>query len=192
MKTLIIYASPHDEGHTGSFLKQTKALLESKNEAYDVIDLYKENYDPILHANELYTSEGKDVAPENIKYQEMIKAATSLIFIYPVWWQNMPAILKGFLDKTLLSGFAFTYKGKMPVGLLKGKKAAVFTSSGGPRFFNYFFAKDRAQRVMTHNTLKFCGIKSKSYSIGSASRFSDSQEAKIGTLVSKAISYLQK
>ncbi|MFB8734752.1 NAD(P)H-dependent oxidoreductase [Bacillus sp. SL00103] len=40
-------------------------------------------------------------------YQEKLNQSTELIFIFPVWWWDLPAILKGFIDKVMLRGFAF-------------------------------------------------------------------------------------
>lgn len=30
-----------------------------------------------------------------------------MVFVYPTWWFNMPAILKGYLDRSLCMGGAF-------------------------------------------------------------------------------------
>lgn len=40
-------------------------------------------------------------------YQKKLSQSTELIFIFPVWWWDLPAILKGFIDKVMLRGFAF-------------------------------------------------------------------------------------
>ncbi len=116
MSSLIIYASPNDAGHNSTFLEEVKNELKARNEPFKVIDLYKDNYNPILQPNELYTTGSKEIAPENIEYQKMITEAKSIVIIYPIWWQNMPAILKGFLDKVLTRDFAFHYPGKIPKG----------------------------------------------------------------------------
>lgn len=39
--------------------------------------------------------------------QEKIKWANHIVWIYPVWWGSYPAILKGFIDRVFLPGFAF-------------------------------------------------------------------------------------
>lgn len=42
--------------------------------------------------------------------QKKLKNADHIVWVYPVWWGSVPAILKGFLDRVLLPGFAFQKK----------------------------------------------------------------------------------
>ena len=116
MKTLIIYAHPKTEGHCSTILYEVKKVMKEKKKKYDLIDLYKIKYDPILHDEEHYTAgEGhRKVSKENKKFQKMIKDTNELIFIYPIWWGSMPAILKGFIDRVFTSHFAYQYKGPIP------------------------------------------------------------------------------
>jgi NAD(P)H dehydrogenase (quinone) len=48
-----------------------------------------------------------DLEPDLLMTQEKLKWAEHLVLVYPVWWGSVPAIMKGFLDRTLLPGFAF-------------------------------------------------------------------------------------
>jgi putative NADPH-quinone reductase len=102
----------------------------------------------------------------------------------------MPAILKGFIDRVLVAGFAFHYVGKMPKGLLQGRKAAVFTSSGAPRFFTRFFSGDRALKVMVRDTLGFCGIDSQGFSVGAASELTAKNKLAIAQAVRRGLAFL--
>jgi len=47
--------------------------------------------------------------PDLVNAQQQILWANHLIFFYPNWWATYPAQLKGFIDRTLLPGFAFKY-----------------------------------------------------------------------------------
>ncbi|MCA1040689.1 NAD(P)H-dependent oxidoreductase [Bacillus infantis] len=52
--------------------------------------------------------------------------------MFPVWWWDLPAILKGFIDKVMLSGFAFLED--KTTGTLKGlltniEKTTVISTS---------------------------------------------------------------
>ena len=51
----------------------------------------------------------KHLSPEQIAIQEKITTADELVFVFPIWWVNMPAILKNFFDTILTGGFAFQY-----------------------------------------------------------------------------------
>ncbi len=190
-KLLIIYAHPNRIGHHGYFLKQIEAQLAVRQYAdYEVIDLYALHFNPVLNDEELYSAGRYAISPENLSFQEKITAADYLLFIYPTWWQNMPAILKGFIDKVFTSRFAFVYKNGLPVGLLKGKKAAVFTATGGPRIYSRIFKRDRVIKILTKDVLSFSGIKSRGFMIGSANKLDDKNMKKLGAAAQKVLQYL--
>jgi NAD(P)H dehydrogenase (quinone) len=134
MKTvLIIYAHP-DESSFNAAVRNTVALkLEKDNTEYTIIDLYKENYNPVLSVEEMKGEETEQTK----RHQHLITKATDIIFIFPVWWFRAPAILEGFIDKTFVPKFAYRFKplvGKygMPVPLLRDKKVTVFVTHGAP------------------------------------------------------------
>ncbi len=186
---LIIYSHPNKIGHSGKILKEVINVLDNRNEKYEIIDLYKMKYDPVLHQNEHYTSGNKDINQINKNIQKKIKNNNKFIFIYPTWWNNMPAILKGFVDKVFVSNFAFKYEGGIPKKLLKGR-AVVFSTTGANRIFSKLISRDRALKVLAKDVLFFCGIKAKAYSIGSSTVLNDKQIAKIKKTVNKGLGYL--
>jgi len=86
----------------------------------------------------------------------MIKEADKLIFIFPIWWSGMPAILKGFIDRVFVSGFAYSYKKIGLEGHLKGKSAWIITTMDAPAIV-LPFCNDYGQ-VLKDQILKPCGI----------------------------------
>ena len=189
-KYLIIYAHPNHTGHCGYLLNRVQEKLEQNKADFEIIDLYARGYDPILKDAELYSSGRYEITPENLSFQEKIKAADRLLFIYPTWWQNMPAILKGFLDRVFTGGFGFKYKNGLPVGLLKGKKAAAFTTSGGPLVYTRFFTGSSSLKVLLKHVLSLCGIKTKGFLIGSARKL-EKNKIKLDKMADKIIQYLK-
>ena len=171
MKVLIVYAHPKTEGHSPETLRQVEKKLKGSNSEYEIIDLYKIGYDPILKSGEHYTAGNRNVDQQNLEIQERITEADNLIFIYPVWWGTMPAMMKGFFDRVLTPKFAFAYnKGKIDK-LLTGKKAVVFASSGGSRFD--YFPVDVAKFVVKRVILEFCGIETKVVRLYKARKLED-------------------
>jgi NAD(P)H dehydrogenase (quinone) len=190
-KLLIIYAHPNHEGSNGFFLKTILEKLEKKDFSdYEVIDLYQINYDPRLKSNELYSMGYKEISEENLIFQEKIKSADKLLFIYPTWWQNMPAILKGFLDRVFTSGFAFKYILGAPIGLLKGKRAAIFTATGGPALYNKLIIRNQAIKLLSKHVLLMAGIVSKGFTLSLANRFKEKHKNKITKIADRVINYL--
>ncbi len=183
MKNLIIYSHPKTNGHCPEILKQVIKKLKS----FELIDLYSVGYDPVLHEDELYTIGNKKITKQNKIFQEQIKKADRLIFIYPIWWGAMPAILKGWIDRVFVSGFAFKYDNKIPTGLLKGKEAIVFVTTGAPKLFSWLFERGRFIKNIRKEILGFCGIKSKVYQIDFAMKLDDKQKQKIKKIIDKTL-----
>lgn len=208
MKILVIYAHPDSEGHCSTILSEVKMHLDEKKADYEVIDLYKMKYDPVLTEGELYGAKNRTFEELNKQMQDKIKAADKLIFIYPVWWNTMPAILKGFFDRVFTSGFAFRYKPVIPaairmrllmrcafvtrfdygipIPLLKGKKAAVFLTTGAPKIA-FFITGNRFKKIIKRDILGFFGIKAKIYHIDNCRKLNEYQIAKIKKNVKKGI-----
>lgn len=187
---LIVYAHPNKLGHAGAILREVEKSLKAKGVDYDLLDLYEMNYDPVLKTDEHYTSGGRALSEENKKIQALIKKDKQLIFIYPTWWNNVPAILKGFFDRVFTNGFAFRYMHHYPLGLLKGKKAAVLSCCGSSRWLMWLWARDRAFRTVSRDILLFSGIRSRTYVLAKARELNSRQEEKIKRIVGRALSYL--
>ena len=160
MNILLIYAHPSDK----SFNHATKEafIMGAKKAGHtvDVIDLYKDKFDPVLHDVSPRAELGKDI----LAYQERLKKAECLAFVYPTFWYAPPAILAGFFDRVFTSRFAYKYvptifgSFKRPMGLLPSKKAVVIESYGGPGWY-YNFIFRQIPWIRFKSILKFCGVK---------------------------------
>jgi len=175
MKALIIYAHPKTEGQNSLMFQEIKKNLKKKKISFSIIDLYKDKFNPVLNANEHYTSGNRFISSQVKKYQKKLTDSEYLIFIYPIWWYSMPAIMKGFLDKVLTARFAFKFKNKLPIGLLKNK-AIILCSSGAPAWF--YKVKGDSNKKVIKDTLKFCGVKTSYFLIGSADTSENSERVK--------------
>jgi NAD(P)H dehydrogenase (quinone) len=187
MKTLVIYAHPEHESHAKTTLEFIEKKLKDKNEVYEVLDLYKMKFDPILSAEELYESKTKGIPKDVAEMHHKINDSNHLIVIYPIWWNGMPAILKGFIDRVFSRGFAFKYVNMKPIGLLKGKRATVFVSTGAPKFLTSIFLGNRFKKNADRDIFGFCGIKTRVYHVDKAYEFNDKQKEKIRKNVEKAL-----
>ncbi|MDF1682821.1 MAG: NAD(P)H-dependent oxidoreductase [Patescibacteria group bacterium] len=79
---------------------EIKKIKKNSNDVIDIIDLYKTN----LKQDFLKYEDKKEIKKENItnsvtlEIQEKISWADELIFIFPIWWGDMPAIMKNFFE----------------------------------------------------------------------------------------------
>ena len=159
MKFHIIIDHPWQGSFNFAILKSICSIIEKNGQEYDLLDLNRENFNPVIREDELavYT-EGKVLDPKVKEYQQRISSADYLIFIFPIWWNVMPAMLKGWIDKVIMPGFAFT-TGQIPSPLLTHiKGAAIFTTSGTPDDLLRENYHEALKWVFCEGTLKFCGI----------------------------------
>lgn len=101
-----------------------------------------------------------ELEPDLADAQALIRWADHLVFVYPTWWGAMPALLKGFIDRVFLPGFAFKYRDNSPLWdkLLTGKTARLIVTMDTPPWYNRWIYRHAGHRVMRNNILKFCGI----------------------------------
>ena len=98
--------------------------------------------------------------PDLLAAQENITWCEHWVVFYPIWWGSVPAVLKGFFDRTLYSGFAYHYHDNDPMwdGLLKGRSAQIFTTSDAPNLWTLLAYRNGDLSTVKNATLKFCGI----------------------------------
>ncbi|MFT8317671.1 MAG: NAD(P)H-dependent oxidoreductase [Sporolactobacillus sp.] len=133
--------------------------FEQSGTAYHLIDLYSEKFDPVLIFNRQKRRSDMKTDPSTAEYRRWVEQADHLIFIYPIWWSTMPAILKGFLDRVLVSGFAYTYQGPYPQGLLKKKAATLIYTMDSPSLYARLFRRNIEWKSVKGPVFHFCGIK---------------------------------
>ncbi|PXY46103.1 NAD(P)H-dependent oxidoreductase [Flavobacterium hydrophilum] len=111
MNILIVYCHPSKKSYTFQLFEHLKSLLEKHNLSFEVSDLYEMNFQGDMSETE-YEREGfakielpipQDVLEEHAK----IEKADCIIFLYPVWWSDCPAKLKGWFDRVYSVGYAY-------------------------------------------------------------------------------------
>ena len=134
MNALVIYCHPRPESFTAAVRDTVVAALEAGGHAVQVIDLYAEGFDPVMSATERhgYHDEGPNILPVR-DHVDRLSAAEMVVFVYPTWWFGLPAMLKGWLERVLVPGFAFHMpsekKGSRPM-LHKIRRVVAVTTCG--------------------------------------------------------------
>lgn len=92
--------------------------------------------------------------------QKTISWADHLVFVYPTWWGTMPALMKGFIDRTFLPDFAYQNVpgSPLPKKLLKGKTAHLLVTMDSPHWYYKWVAKQAGHHIMKRSILGFCGV----------------------------------
>lgn len=123
-----------------------------------VLNLYELKFDPVLHDGYFKVM---PLEPDLVHAQKLIKQSNRLVFCYPQWWGSGPALLKGFIDRTFLPGFAFHYREKSSFWdkLLLGRSAEIWLLSDSPKLWFYIMYWYSPIKWLKSATLEFSGIK---------------------------------
>jgi NAD(P)H dehydrogenase (quinone) len=113
-------------------------------------------FDPVLH--EGYQG-NQPPEPDIADAQEKVRRAEHLVIVYPMWEYMIPALLKGFFERTFTPGFAYALKSRNPRrnGLLGGKSVRLIQTTGmATIMYRLFFMAHGAKAFK--DMLRFCGI----------------------------------
>ncbi len=157
-RTLVVLGHPSANSFCSAL---ANAYLESSLQAGHEVRLLRlgeQSFNPVLHDGHHPT---QPLEPDLLRAQAEIAWAQRLVFIYPIWWGGVPALLKGFLDRVLLPGFAFKYRqdSPFPEQLLKGRSAELLVTLDTPPWYYRWVYRMPGVHQMRKTTLEFCGIK---------------------------------
>ena len=133
MKYLIVYAHPNPGSFNHAILETISDELKKKKREVKVRDLYKIGFDPVLSAKDLSAIQDCAVPSDIKREQNYIRKADTLVFVFPIWWSAMPAMLKGYIDRVFSLKFAYDITETDVVGLLKGKKVFLVSTTGASK-----------------------------------------------------------
>ncbi|EIR7350421.1 TPA: NAD(P)H-dependent oxidoreductase [Listeria innocua] len=155
MKTTIIIGHPYPKSFNYAILEKVKNKTNAT-----IINLVEDNFNPAMLSDDLAGfSRGQYADPLVEKYQDILKMTEKLIIITPIWWYGLPALYKGFLDKVMLKGFAYTEeKGRLIGELTNIKETLIITTSEAPKWYIKYFAGN-PMRVLSKRVFKDIGLK---------------------------------
>jgi putative NADPH-quinone reductase len=157
-KVLIVLGHPNKESFCGALAASYREGAAAAGAEVRELDLGDLHFDPILR---LGYKEIQELEPDLVAAQDSIKWADHIVWVYPIWWGTMPALLKGFLDRTFLPGFAFKYRENSPWWdkYLTGRSARMIVTMDAPPIYDSLMYFGGGRRTMKKAVLEFCGIK---------------------------------
>lgn len=161
MRVLVVLAHPRPESLNHALARELCAGLRDSGHEVDLADLYAEGFRPELDAED-FRAFGDGATPDDIRgYQERVRSAGALAFVFPVWWFSPPAMMKGFVERVFFEGFAFRFgRGGRVIGLLSHERALVLNTGGASSAMVQLFGFAKpADQMFCEWTLKFCGVK---------------------------------
>ncbi|CAN2389430.1 NAD(P)H quinone dehydrogenase 1 [Pristimantis euphronides] len=147
---LIVFAHQERTSFNYAMLEAAQAALQKKGWTVLVSDLYEMKFNPVLSRDDI-TGEPKE--PSKFKYgvetliawqegrlakdiekeHKKLEEADLVIFQFPMYWLGMPAIMKGWVERVLSMGFAYSMQSFYSEGPFKNKKAVLSFTTGGPK-----------------------------------------------------------
>lgn len=154
-KILIINGHPDPQSFNFALSTAYEKGAKEKGAKVDILNIRELKFNPNL---EFGYRKSMELESDLKMAQEKIKWANHLVFIHPVWWGSVPAIMKGFIDRIFLSNFAFKYENDVRIPLLKYKSARIISTMDQEGWFYKFIFSEPTTKQLKHITLKFCGV----------------------------------
>ncbi len=153
MRVLVIHAHPDSESFSHAILAATLDGLARAGHDATVIDLYALDYPGGLSRDEwrAYETNSPVLDPLVAEHVALVRAADALVFVYPTWWSSVPAILKSWLERTMVMGLAFTLDERtrrIQPGLGHLRHLVGISTYGSPRWYVKLI-NDNGRRTIT-------------------------------------------
>ncbi len=146
-RALLVHAHSEPASFVTAMRNTIAGALIEEGWAVDNSDLYAMRFNPVISANDFprrrdvkhlafaleqrHGYETRQLAPEILQEVDKIQACSLIVFTFPVFWFDVPAILKGWIDRVFLSGPFYGGRRIYGRGGLSGKRATAAFSLGG-------------------------------------------------------------
>jgi NAD(P)H dehydrogenase (quinone) len=183
MHVLIVSALPEDPSLGAALRAVAVEALTGAGHTVEHSDLYAMDFDPVLRPGDYGSAtdgirpltdragaamRAASVDPVIVAEQAKVTRADVVVFVFPMWWFGLPAILKGWFDRVFLQGYAFGLAGpggprlRYGDGGLAGKRAfTIITAGDRPASFEPRGVNGHVDELLfplLHGTLWYCGM----------------------------------
>lgn len=167
MHLMTVFAHPFADHYPGAVMDAFHQPFTAAGHSIDILDLHAEDFDPRFTRDDHAHFWGGPIPPEITAMHDRVEAADRLAFIYPVYWWGMPAMMKGWIERTFTEGWAYRYgsgvqdRGKQAVAAsMLGNIPTTLIDIGGARAQTYDkYRYGAAMRTQIDvGTFAYCGI----------------------------------
>lgn len=110
MTTLVVVSHSDPDSLTHRAAGSISDAIRTAGNTVETADLAAENFDPRFSTADLNLFRGNGTVPADVvAEQQRIDRADHLILVFPMYWWSMPALLKGWIDRVFVSGWAYEY-----------------------------------------------------------------------------------
>jgi putative NADPH-quinone reductase len=156
-KILIVLAHPQAKSYCGALAQAYADGAQASGAEVRQVNLAEITFNPIGSGS---LEKPLELEPVLKQAQTDIQWAEHLVFVYPILWGTIPALLKGFIERVFAPGFAVNFRNDSPFWdkLLKGRSARLIVTLNTPPLLYRLLYRRAGHITMKCSILEFCGI----------------------------------
>jgi NAD(P)H dehydrogenase (quinone) len=148
MRALAVLAHPERRSFNGALFQAAVETLRSSGQEVRTSDLYAQKFDPVSdrrnftslkdpgyfkqQLEEMHATETRGFAPDIEEEMSKVEWCEFMVWVFPLWWFSVPAILKGWVDRVFAMGRFYGGGRIYSTGVSRGKRALLCLTTGGP------------------------------------------------------------
>lgn len=159
-KILIINGHPKQDSLCDQVAREYRRGAEDSKHDVHFVTLRNLHFDPLM-----IQKHGEPYKPTEssiITQQKLVKWCDHLVIVTPQLSMAEPALLKGYMDRVFVPGFAYEYQGTLrhpfPKRFLKGKSVRVIYTQGGSEIATAFIGLDAFWHSLKYGVFLMSGF----------------------------------
>ena len=169
MEVLVVCAHPQEDSFSHAITAAVERGCTRGGHHVVTLDLYALGFRAEMSVDEHRAYHGPQplIDPMVAEHARLVRAADTLVFVYPTWWSQPPAILRGWLERVLVPGVAFRFdsRGKVRPGLQNIRRIVGISTYGAPWTYVKLL-NDGGRRMLTRALRMNCGASTPTTWIG--------------------------
>ncbi|MGC4064445.1 MAG: NAD(P)H-dependent oxidoreductase [Polyangiaceae bacterium] len=152
-QALLLLGHPIDDSFNARLARAYVRGFESASGRISTLVLPNLTFDPVLRGR------GQALEPDLLQARRLIEASEHLVWVLPDYWGAPPAVVRGFVDRVFLPGWAYRHEGRaLPTGLLRGRSSRVVVTMDSPKLWYWLAHRGSIHAAMGTATLSYVGI----------------------------------
>jgi NAD(P)H dehydrogenase (quinone) len=159
MQHALVLAHPNPGSFNAAMAHAYEAAASGLGHKVIFRDLYRINFEPRLGLGEIPGPAGFKPGDDVVAERSLIGDSDVFAFVYPLWLDAPPAILKGYMERVFGMGFAYGSQHGANEPLLKGRRMFAISSSGAPEaWLRSTGAWDASRRLVDQYFCELTGL----------------------------------
>ncbi|MEP9308541.1 NAD(P)H-dependent oxidoreductase [Enterobacter cloacae] len=160
---LIVTAHPVENSLSQSLAQRIAGKLQELGTQVEIADLHAEGFSPTMIRPDLdlYHGDVSALPDEVLLEQQRVERADMLVFVFPIYWWSVPALLKGWFDRVLTVNWAYKVAedGRIVGNLRDVPVRLVATAGSDIAGFDKHGYSAAIQSQIVEGVFGFCGLK---------------------------------